>query len=558
MYNQRPYQMLKTGENRNQLQLLSLETLVDAQSMARVVDAFVDSLDLDQLGFELKGRIKNGAPAFPASALLKLYYYGYLNRVRSSRCLEREALTNVEAMWLLQGLRPGYKTIANFRKDNTSAIKQAFTNLNKFLKGLDLFDTETVGIDGTKIRAQNSRKNNYNEKKVKQHLEHIEKKTSEYLADLDRLDEEESQVDQESESELEQRLHLAQKLDHLQSRKAKYEELKEQVKQARDQGQSQVSTSDPDARALPKKMGIVEVGYNIVTAAEVKNKLITNYEVKNESDTYALSGVAKEARVVLGKEGEASLTVLADKGFDTGIELKACEENHITTIVAPRKRVYAGKDPAFAKEVFVYDSEKHVYICPEGEALSTNGTWYNKYKKKDSQHRRSYEFQRFTLPFKVCDGCAYKEQCVGKSNLSRSKGRHIERSEYEDAAEANRERYAMNKERYRKRQEVAEHQYGTIKRQWGYDYTLLKTKEKVSAEFAIIFTCYNLRRAITLLGIKPLIEQLKKADSFLIRSIELILSRSTDLFWNHLVTPKKKMDQFYGLTSQLCAKVRLI
>jgi len=492
--------MIKKGQDRNQLQMLSLETLVANHSIVRVIDAFVDALDLKELGFIIKGQIKNGAPAFLASDV-----------------------TNIEAMWLLRGVRPGYKTIANFRKDNPAPLRKVFSTFNKFLKGLGLFDKDKVAVDGSKFRAQNSKKNNYNEKKVGQHLDYINKQTQQYLDDLDQLDLAEDK--EENESKMEQRIEIAQKLDHLAQRKNKYNDLKQKVEQAREQGQSQVSTTDPDARALPKKMNIVEVSYNVVSAAEMKNKLITNFNVSNEADTYALADAALDAREVLEKKEEESLTVLADKGFDTGKELKRCAQNNITTIVAPKKRVYAKKDKNFAKAVFQYDDENHEYICPANQRLTTNGNWYEKYSSKDTQHRKSYKFQRFTAPFSVCNNCPFKDKCVGPSNLKKSKGRHIERSEYEDYVEDNIERYQLNKPLYRKRQETMEHQFGTIKRQWGFDYTLLRTKEKVAGEVAIIFTCYNLRRAMSILGIPELIKQIKDACSSVNVLLGTILKR---------------------------------
>jgi len=417
--------MLKTHHHRNQLQMISLESMVAPDSFVRVVDALVDALDLNQLGFLIKGKIKNGAPAFRARDLLKLYYYGYLNRVRSSRRLEREALTNIEAMWLLRGTRPGYKTIANFRKDNSKPLQNAFTQLNVFLKDLDLFDEEKIAIDGSKFRAQNSKKNNYNENKVQQHLDHIQKKTQEYLDEMDQLD----QAEEETEAEHERRLEYAKKLDHLHQRNNKYTQLQKQVNAAREQGQTQVSTTDPDARALPKKMNIVEVSYNVLTAAEMKNKFITNFQVSNESDRYALSGVAMDARAVLEKQPDEKITVLADKGFDTGSELKACAENDITAIVAPKKRLSNKKNKAFAKDAFFYDEDLDQYICPQGHPLKTNGNWYQ--KKAYNQHRATYPFQRYTCSFHICSKCPHKLDCVGKPNLNNSKGRHIERSEYQ-------------------------------------------------------------------------------------------------------------------------------
>ena len=510
--------MLKKHQDRNQLQMMSLDSAVDKNSIVRVIDVFVDLLDLKEIGFIIKGQIKNGAPAFHAADLLKLYYYGYSNRVRSSRRLQREAITNLEAIWLIKGCRPSYKTIADFRKDNPKALKNVFTIFNRFLLEQDLFDTDTVAIDGSKFQGQNSTKNNYNEKKVKQHLDHIEKKTQQYLEEMDQLD----LVEKETEIEVEQRIEISKKLDHLHKRKLKYDDLDLKVKAAREEGHTQFSAIDPDARALPKRMNVVQVGYNIITAADLKNKLITNFKVANQLDTYQLAEVAADARVVLQKKKDEKLTALADKGFDTGSELKACAENDITTIVAVKKRLSNKKNKAFAKNQFYFDEEKNEYYCPENQVLKSNGKWYQ--KKAYSQHRAEYKFQRYTCSLNICRACPHKIDCVGQSNLDKSKGRIIERSDFETYIEENTERYQLNKELYQKRQATVEHQYGIIKRQWGFDYTLLKTKKKVNGEFAIIFTCYNLRRSMSILGIQELIKQLKAAFSFVNVVLWTILS----------------------------------
>jgi len=539
--------MLKKGINRNQLQMLSLESLVAQDSVVRVIDAFVDALPLEQLGFIIKGKIKNGAPAYPAKDLLKLYYYGYLNKVRSSRKLEREAITNLEAMWLIKGLRPGYKTIADFRKDNKKGFKNVFRSFNQFLLRNDLFDAKLIAVDGSKFRAQNSKKNNYNEKKVEQHLEYIEKQTQQYLERMDELDE----IEEETESQLEQRIDIAQKLDHLNIRQQKYEDLEQQVKDARLNEQTQISTVDPDARALPKKMNIVEVGYNLVTATEAKNKFITNFKVFNQNDAYTLSDVAKDAKAVLNNNSEEdnSITVLADKGFDTGHELKICAENNIQTIVAPKKRQTRKKNPKFAKDAFEYDVQQDTYICPQGEHLTTNGNDYQ--KKAYGQHRASYKFKRYKCSYKICKQCPFKDDCVGKPNLKQRRGRVIERSEYDEYIEDNIQRYLVNKELYRQRQAIVEHPFGTIKRQWGYDHTLLKTTEKVTSEFSIILTCYNLRRAISILGVNVLVENIKTYILFVITLLQRILSHFElslkIMFFRNLIFPQQylSVNQFY-------------
>ena len=515
--------MLKPQQNRNQLQMISLESMVSKNSIVRLIDVFVDLLDLEEIGFIIKGKINNGAPAFHTADLLKLYYYGYSNKVRSSRKLERETKINMEAIWLLKGTQPGYKTIADFRKNNLKPLKKVFKIYNQFLLQQELFDTDTVAIDGSKFQGQNSTKNNYNEKKVTQHLNHIEKQTQQYLHEMDLLDKAES----ESEIEREQRIELSEKLDHLQKRKDKYDDLNEKVKAAREEGHTQVSTTDPDARALPKRMNVVQVGYNVITAADLKNKLITNFKVANQLDTYQLAEVANDAKVMLQKKENETLTVLADKGFDTGSELKACAENNITTIVAVKKRLSNKKNKAFAKNKFFFDEDKNQYFCPQGHPLKTNNTWYT--RKAYSQHRKEYKFQRYICSHSICKDCPFKQDCVG-APLKQRKGRFIERSESENFIEENTERYQLNKELYRKRQATVEHQFGIIKRQWGFDYTLLKTKEKVEAEFAIIFTCFNLRRSVSILGIPELIKRLKTAFAFVIVLLWFILTDSKPFF----------------------------
>lgn len=512
-----------TGQNRRQIQLLCLEDLVAVDSYVRVVDAFVDLLDLPALNFIQKGDSHEGNPAYRTADLLKLYLYGYLNRVRSSRRLMRETQVSVEAMWLLRGLRPSYRTIARFRADNPAALRATFRQFNRFLQSENRFDEDTVAVDGSKFRAQNSMKNNYNEKKIDQHLDYIDRQTDQYLQEMDRLD------GQEVDAEVyhEQSQHLAQKLDQLKTRKDKYDGLKEQLAGAQANGETQISTTDPDARALPKKMNIVEVGYNVVATAEGQHKLITNFKVTNEHDTHQLADAASEARVVLAKQPDEKLTVLADKGFDTASELQRCADQDIITLVSPKKRHSNTKENRYGKEEFEYDDQADLYTCPQGERLRSNGKYYKKGKNKKGE---PYRFKQYKAAHYICRTCEVCLLCVSEKNLNSSRGRVLERGQYEDAVEANKERVRLNKDRYRKRQEIIEHQFGTIKRGWGYDYTLLKGLEKVSGEFALIFTAYNLRRAITIFGVRGLIERLKAAQVHFLDLICAILSRFKPLF----------------------------
>ncbi|MEO1256104.1 MAG: transposase, partial [Bacteroidota bacterium] len=249
-----------------------------------------------------------------------------------------------------------------------------------------------------------------------------------------------------------------------------------------------------------------DLSFNVLTAVEMRNKLITNFKADNKNDTYALSQLALHARTVLQKQDGEKLWALADKGFDTGCELQACAGNDILTLVSPKKRAFHSKSKQFDKDAFEFDHAQNHYTCPAGLHLTTNGNWYT---KNNGKHRRAYKVQHYKLPFHVCNACPHRIECAGKANLNNSKGRYIERNQYETYIEDNIERVKLNKEFYRKRQEIVEHPFGTIKRQWGFDYTLLKGKQKVSGEFGIIFTCYNLRRAMSIIGISELIKRFR-------------------------------------------------
>lgn len=487
------------GINRNQLQMLSLNELISEDHVVRLIEAFVDYLDLDEMGFVEKGKIKDGRPAYRREMLLKLYLYGYLNQIRSSRRLERECRRNVELWWLLGQQVPGYKTIANFRKDHSKALRNVFRQYNLLCREWGLFEGKTVAIDGSKFRAQNSKKMNFNARKIKRHLDYIDKKLGEYFEALNAMDEEEKKGESGQVLELKQ--------DQLHERRQRYEQLKEQLEEAERDGDLQISLSDPDARALPLHMGIVEIGYNVQTAVDASNKMVLDYEVTNENDTYALSSLALRSKELLEVE---QLDILADKGYHTGSEMKACAAKNIRTFISPKDTSVRSKAKAYRKDQFHYDTKTDTYTCPEFQTLSSNGRWY---KKNEGKGRQPYRVKVYKLPFQVCKACPVKLECAGVGNLKNSKGRPIERSEYDDYLLANRKRVEENKDYYRQRQSIVEHPFGTIKRQWGYRYTLLKTKRKVDGEFALIFLSYNLRRAMSTLGVLEMIKWLKELKS---------------------------------------------
>jgi len=303
--------------DRDQLQMLSLSEHVPEDSLARVIDVFIDSANLKKIGFYFKGTSKEGRPAFPPETLAKLYLYGYLHGIRSSRKLEHACKVNIELWWLLQNQKPGYKTIADFRKDNEEGFNNLFVHFRDFCLNQGLYGRTTVAIDGSKFRAQNSKKNNYNDRKIKKHLEYIDNQYEDYLDNLNQNDQ-----DDQVKAKLE-------------DRRAKYEDLKEQLSNT---DETQISTSDPDARALPLHMRIVEVGYNLQSAVDHKHNLIVDYQVTNRNDHRALAPMAIRSKDALQLDQDDILTVLADKGYHTGEQMQTCHDNNIDTLVAAPKK----------------------------------------------------------------------------------------------------------------------------------------------------------------------------------------------------------------------------
>jgi len=488
---------VKTLTKRNEILLFpkSLDEKIADDNIARLIDAFVECLDIESLDFTIRHKNKSapGAPEYHPADLLKIYIYGYINRTRSSRQLAQCCKINIEMMWLVNGLTPGHVTIANFRKNNPKALKQVFRAYNRFLQGEDLFGKEIIAVDGSKIRAQNSKKNNFSDKSIERHQTHIDKKTEEYLALLDQTDERANEVISKKE--------INEKLEQLSERKKHYNKLQEQLNEAKEQGEKQISTIDPDAR-LFSSLGVKgEVAFNLQSVVDDKHMLIVHNDITNKIDTNALYELSSQAKQLLQVD---HINALADKGYDTGEELKKCAENNITTFVAARTQKGGGKSNGFAKADFKYDKQADTYTCPQGKILTTNSKVYTKERKG----RKKAEFKEYKAGYTICNICVKKEQCAAK-RLNRKEGRVIERYSTADFTEANQERIKQNKNYYLQRQSIVEHPFGTIKRQWGYSYTLLKGLEKVGGEFDIICLCYNIRRSVSILGVIELIERLK-------------------------------------------------
>jgi len=495
------------GTDRKQTFLFpgTIDETITEDNAVRVIDAFVDSIGLHDLGFSKTKLAHTGRYPYYRGDLLKLYVYGYLNRVRSTRSLAKECQRNLEVIWLLKGVKPKYKTIADFRKEHPKQIRRVFRNFVELCQCWDLFGKEVIAIDSTSFRAVNSKKNNYNQKKIDRHLKYIEDKIEEYLKEMDENDTAEKDVTNPSKDEIQNRI------KELENRKKNYKELEKQLKGS---DEDQISTTDPDSRLIVKNGQPAKVSYNPQVVFDDKNKLIAEYKNTNQNDKKQLSDMATRTKKVLNTE---KLDALADKGYHNAEELHKCEQANITTYVGePEYRNNKPMPkPGYYKNNFIFNKKENHYICPQGQILTTNG---NDYKKP---HRSGYTLVKH-YKTKACKSCKAKHLCTENKH-----GRLIERSQYQESVDANNQRIKTEKEKYLQRQMIVEHPFGTIKRNWGYDYVLVKGLKKVDGEFGLIFLCYNLKRVMNILGVKELIYRLK-ACFYKIRKILAILRRFTE------------------------------
>ena len=454
------------GEERNQLQMFCLEQVIEADSFVRVIDFFVDSIDLASFGFRHVSVKEEGRPPYHPAVLLKLYFYGYRYGVRSSRKLEREAKLNLEVRWLLCEQTPSARTICMFRKEYADAFRNIFRKFVFLLNELGLIVGKTIAIDSFKVRAQNSLKNNYNQKKIDRQLEYIDGRIKEFEDALDKADSQEVKTA------------LLEKIETQKSRKEKYQTLEAELKET---GKDQISTTDEDAQAVVLQRGITVVGYNVQASVDARNKLITHFDTGGVNDTNALAPVAIAAKEGLHVE---EMDVLADKGYHTGEQIRQCEQNGITTYVSPKEP--ASNDPyIFPITSFIYNAENNSYTCPAGEILTTNGTWLTHSSKG---YKSAYKFQRYNT--KKCKSCELQVQCT----KSKTNGRNIDRSEFAADVEQNNKRVKENPAYYKQRQQLAEHPWGTLKRQRGFDHVLTRGKKNVLGEVSLVFIGYNLSR----------------------------------------------------------------
>ena len=472
------------GADRAQSTLLPecLDDFIDESNPVRVIDAFVDALDLGKLGFDGVVPEATGRPSYHPSALLKLYIYGYLNRIQSSRRLEREAGRNLEVIWLLRRLTPDDKTIADFRKNNGPAIKKVCSQFVELCRELGLLTKASVAIDGSKFKAVNNRDKNFTRGKVERRRAQLEESVARYLAQLDTADRQEP-----SEALAAKTAHLKEKLSKLESEMQRLAAMEKLMLASPDQ---QVSLTDPDSRSMATSgRGSGVVGYNVQVAVDTEHHLIVTHEVTNSgSDRAQLANIASQAKAVLGVD---RLEAVADRGYFSGEEILACHNADIAVTLPKPMTSGIEARGRFGKQDFVYLSDEDVYRCPAGEKLK----YYYTNEEKGQKLRRYWT--------NACRHCALKHRCTTGPQ------RRITRWEHEDVLEAVQKRLDENPQAMRQRRETVEHPFGTMKARMGATHFLMKRLPKVATEMALHVLAYNLTRVLNIVGVKPLIAAMR-------------------------------------------------
>lgn len=468
------------GKDRFQAEISThcLDDTIEADNPVRVIDAFVDGLPLEEFGFRVNYK-EEGRPAYHPADLLKLYIYGYQNSLRSSRKLETECKRNIELFWLLKGLKPDHHTINRFRKNNPDAIREVFRATVKTAQQYDLIGGNLLAGDSTKLRAQNSKKNNYNKKKIARHIEYIDRKLDEYNQRVAQAD---GDMDDDDKNDIQGNIKKHQ------TQRKRYENLQKQLDES---GEDQISTSDPDSRQMIIRGQITEVAYNVQCTTDDKHKLPIDYEVTNHNDSKAMGSMLERAAEVVG---HTNFTGLFDKGYHTTSEFEKAHELGIEVMVAIPAVSSHAPNPLFDVEHFIYNPKKDQYTCPARRVLRSNGTWY--YNRDKTGRFKQYKTN-------ACGACLLKGACTKSRN-----GRIIQRNEHAHLIEQNKARIEANPKIYKRRQAIVEHPFGTIKRQWGFDHIMIKKSIKhAAADVGLIFIAYNLKRLMAILS--P--EQIKDA-----------------------------------------------
>jgi transposase len=472
------------GQDRSQLILLPdcLDDYVGEDNPVRVVDAFIDELDLAVLGFAGVVPEATGRPSYHPVTLLKIYLYGYLNRVQSSRRLEREAQRNIELMWLTGRLAPDFKTIADFRKDNGAAIRAVCARFVVLCRELGLFTRAVVAIDGSKFKAVNNRDKNYTVAKVIGRMEQVDASIARYLRALDRADREEGDV-AEAKS-----VRLKEKIAGLRRQMRALKVMEQTVQDAPDQ---QVSLTDPDARSMATSgKGTATVGYNVQIAVDAEHHLIVAHEVTNQGyDRHQLAPMAFKAQQAMGRE---QITALADRGYFNGDQVLSCEGTGVAPVVPKTLTSGNTKRGLFTGQDFIYDAEKDHYTCPAGQHL-TRGRVRSDRSGDIDQYRH----------LTACFTCPLKPRCTAE------KVKRVKRWKHEDVLDIMQDRLDRMPEAMGVRRQTVEHPFGTLKAWMGATHFLTRTLDKVRTEMSLHVLAYNLKRMITILGVGPLMAAIR-------------------------------------------------
>jgi transposase/uncharacterized protein YdbL (DUF1318 family) len=461
------------GPDRSEVQLLPpcFDDYVAPNAPARFIDAYVEELDFQALGFTHAQLKATGRPPYHPADLLKLYLYGYLHRIRSSRRLEAEAARNLELLWLLRGLRPDFKTIADFRKDNRAAFKPLFKQFNLLCRKLGLFGAELVALDGSKFKAVNNARRHYTQDQLRELRQAIEARIDAYLAELDHQDAEAESVPAAPSREA-----LQAKIAQLREHQGRYDELLGELQTS---GQNELSLTDADSRKMKGPHGEHFIGYNVQVAVDAQHDLIVTEDVvQAANDRGQLGALAVAAKTELQVE---SLQAVADKGYHEAAQLEACEQAGVETFV-PEQGTTSGKTkegvPVFPKEQFRYDARADVYHCPGGQTLPYRGETQCR-----GQDRRFYRHPA------ACRVCPLKDQCTTGAQ------RVITRRSNEEVVARAHERVVAHPEKVARRKEIVEHVFGTL-RNWHHDHFLMKGLANVRGEFSLSALVYNLRRVL--------------------------------------------------------------
>jgi len=474
------------GVARDQVTLLPecLDDYVEEDNPVRVVEAFVEMLDLGALGFGVEPEA-TGRPGYHPDLMLRIYLYGYLNQVQSSRRLERECGRNLELIWLTGRLKPDFKTIADFRKDNGPAVRKVCQQFVALCREIKLLDSDIVAIDGSRFKAVNAKAKSFTRGKLKQKLGEIDKAIERYLMELDRADEALAKTG--STVPISQIVRTSRKLANLQKEAERYRTVEQRMDTT---GETQVSLSDPDARAMTTTARMPRVvGYNVQTAVEAKHHLIVAHEVTNLGyDRDALSMMAVAARNAMETD---EIEAIADKGYYKSEEILACEVEGIAATVAKPLTSGAGARGRFDRADFAYNADKDVYVCPAGEHLT-----YRYTSELDNKMQRSYAAS-------FCSGCVIKDRCTP------AKERRIRRWEHEDVLERMHKRIDDDPSKLALRSMTVEHPYGTIKSWMGATHFKMKTLKNVATEMALHVLAYNMTRVMNIIGIPALIKAMQ-------------------------------------------------